>query len=256
MADYIRIIPCLDLKDGRVVKGVHFVNLRDAGDPVENAKVYENEGADEIAMLDITATVERRKTDMDVVRRVAAAVSVPVTVGGGISSLEDIARIMDAGASAVSISSAAFKNPTLISEGAKRFRSDRIIVAIDVDRNRDLPSGYEVYVDGGRTATAADAVEFARKAKELGAGQLLPTSKATDGTKAGYDLAITRAMAEATGLPVIASGGAGSLEHMYLAVVEGKASAVLAASVFHSREISIPELKKYLSERGVKVSRR
>jgi cyclase len=254
MVDYVRIIPCLDLKDGRVVKGVHFVNLRDAGDPVENAKFYEKEGADEIAMLDITATVEKRKTHMDVVRDVVSAVNVPVTVGGGISSLEDIARLMDTGASAVSLSSAAFRDPSLISDAAKRFGSEKIIVAIDVDRNPDLPSGYEVYIDGGRTATGSDALEFARKAKELGAGQLLPTSKATDGTKDGYDLTITRAMAEATGLPVIASGGAGTLEHMYLAVVEGKASGILAASVFHFREISIPDLKRYLSERGVKVS--
>jgi len=256
MLDYVRIIPCLDLKDGRVVKGVHFVDLTDAGDPVENAKIYEEEGADEIAMLDITATVEARTTHMDVVRNVVSAVNLPVTVGGGISSLEDIARIVDAGASAVSISSAAFRNPTLISEAAKRFGSEKIIVAIDVDRNLELPSSYEVYIDGGRTATGSDALDFARKAAELGAGQLLPTSKATDGTKAGYDLAITRAMAEATGLPIIASGGAGTLEHMYLAAVEGKASAILAASVFHFREISIRDLKEYLSERGVKVSGR
>jgi len=256
MADYVRIIPCLDMKGGRIVKGVHFVNLRDAGDPVENAMFYETQGADEIAMLDIIATVEGRKTHVEVVRKVAAAVSVPVTVGGGISSLDDIARLMDAGASSISISSAAFRNPALISEAAERFGSQKIIVAIDVERNRNLASGYEVWIDGGRTATGADALEFARKAKELGAGQLLPTSKATDGTKAGYDLAITRAMAEETGLPVIASGGAGTMEHMFLAVVEGKASGLLAASVFHFREISIPELKKYLSERGVEVSQR
>jgi cyclase len=256
MVDYVRIIPCLDLKDGRVVKGVHFVNLRDAGDPVENAKVYEEQGADEIAILDITATVESRKTDMEVVRKVVSAVNVPVTVGGGISSLEDIAGLMNAGVSAVSISSAAFRDPALVSEAAERFGSEKLIVAIDVDRNAALSSGYEVYVDGGRTPTGSDALDFARKAKGLGAGQLLPTSKATDGTKAGYDLTITRAIAETTGLPVIASGGAGTLEHMYLAVAEGKASAVLAASVFHFREISIPELKRYLSERGVKVSRR
>jgi len=255
MVDYVRIIPCLDLKGGRVVKGVHFVNLRDAGDPVKNASFYEKEGADEIAMLDITATVEGRKTRMDVVRNVVAAVNIPVTVGGGISSLKDIAAIIDAGASAVSISSAAFRNPSLISDAARQFGSERVIVAIDVDRNPNLPSGYEVWIDGGRTATGSDALEFARKAKELGAGQLLPTSKATDGTKEGYDLTITRAMAEATGLPVIASGGAGTMEHMYLAVVEGKASGILAASVFHFREIAIPELKKYLFEQGVTVSR-
>ncbi len=254
MVDYVRIIPCLDLKDGRVVKGVHFVDLRDAGDPVENAQFYEKEGADEIAMLDITATVERRKTHMEVVRDVVSAVSIPVTVGGGLSSLEDIARIMDTGVSSASISSAAFRDSSLISEAAKRYGSDRIIVAIDVDRNPNLASGYEVYIDGGRTATGSDALEFARKAKELGAGQLLPTSKATDGTREGYDLTITRAMADETGLPVIASGGAGTLEHMYLAVVDGKASGILAASVFHFREIAIPDLKKYLSERGVKVS--
>lgn len=256
MADYIRIIPCLDMKEGRVVKGVHFVNLRDAGDPVENAKVYEKEGADEIAMLDITATVEGRKTHMEVVRDVVSAVSLPVTVGGGIASLDDIARMMGTGVSTVSISSAAFRNPTLISEAAARFGSEKIIVAIDVDRNPDLASGYEVYIDGGRTATGSDALDFSNKAKELGAGQLLPTSKATDGTKEGYDLAITQAMAEATGLPIIASGGAGTMEHMYLAIVEGKASGILAASVFHFREISIRDLKKYLSERGVNVSDR
>lgn len=256
MVDYVRIIPCLDLKDGRVVKGVHFVNLRDAGDPVENAAFYEKEGADEIAMLDITATVEGRKTRMDTVRNVAAAVSVPVTVGGGISSLKDIEAIIHAGASAVSISSAAFRNPSLVSDAAREFGSKKVIVAIDVDRNSDLPSGYEVWIDGGRTATGSDAVDFAVKAKELGAGQLLPTSKATDGTKAGYDLTITRAMVEATGLPVIASGGAGTMEHMYLAVAEGKASGILAASVFHFREIAIPELKQYLAERGITISGR
>lgn len=256
MVDYVRIIPCLDLKDGRVVKGVHFVNLRDAGDPVDNATFYEKEGADEIAMLDITATVEGRKTRMDTVRNVAAAVSIPVTVGGGISSLTDIEAIVRAGASAVSISSAAFRNPSLISDAAREYGSEKVIVAIDVDRNPDFPSGYEVWVDGGRTATGSDALDFAVRAKELGAGQLLPTSKATDGTKEGYDLTITRAMAEATGLPVIASGGAGTMDHMYLAVVEGKASAILAASVLHFREIAIPELKEYLSERGVSVSRR
>jgi cyclase len=255
MSDYVRIIPCLDLKDGRVVKGVHFVNLREAGDPVENATFYEKEGADEIAMLDITATVESRKTDMEVVRKVVSAVKIPVTVGGGISSAEDMARLIDAGVSAVSVSSAAFRNPALISEAAKRFGAERIIVAIDVDRTSELPSGYEVYIDGGRTPTGYDALDFARVAKEQGAGQLLPTSKATDGTKAGYDLTITRAMAEGTGLPVIASGGAGTLEHMYLAATEGKASGLLGASVFHFREIGIPELKEYLSERGVKVSR-
>jgi cyclase len=254
MVDYVRIIPCLDLKDGRVVKGVHFVNLKDAGDPVQNATFYQEEGADEIAMLDITATVEGRKTHMGVVRNVVSAVNIPVTVGGGIGSLEDIARIMDTGVSAVSISSAAFRNPSLVSDAADRYGAEKIIVAIDVDRNPNLPSGYEVWVDGGRTATGADALEFARKAEELGAGQLLPTSKATDGTKEGYDLTITRAMAEETGLPVIASGGAGTLQHMYLAVVEGKASGILAASVFHFRKISIPDLKQYLSERGVKVS--
>jgi cyclase len=256
MADCIRVIPCLDMKDGRVVKGVHFINLRDAGNPVENAKVYEKEGADEIAMLDITATVEGRKTHMDAVRNVVSAVSLPVTVGGGISSLDDIARMMDSGVSTVSISSAAFRDPNLISDAAARFGSEKIIVAIDVDRNPDLPCGYEVYIDGGRTATGSDALDFANKAKELGAGQLLPTSKATDGTKEGYDLAITRAMAEATGLPIIASGGAGTMEHMYLAVVEGKASGILAASVFHFREISIRDLKSYLSERGTTVSER
>lgn len=253
MVDYVRIIPCLDMKGGRVVKGVHFVNLRDAGDPVENAAFYENEGADEIAMLDITATVEGRKTHMEVVRKVVAAVSLPVTVGGGISSLDDVARLMDTGVSAVSISSAAFRNSSLISEASKRFGSQRIIVAIDVDRNRKLPSGYEVWIDGGRTATGADALDFAES--ERARRRAIASDKQSHRrNKAGYDLAITRAMAEATELPVIASGGAGTMEHMFLGVVEGKASGLLAASVFHFREIAIPKLKKYLSERGVKVS--
>lgn len=249
----IRIIPCLDMKDGRVVKGVHFVELRDAADPVGAAKAYSDGGADEIAFLDITATVERRRTMFDVLRKVAAVVKVPLTVGGGLRSLADIEEALSSGASAVSISSAAFRHPKLIREAAAKFGSKRIIVAIDADANEKLPSRREVYVDGGRTATGKDAVEFAREMKDAGAGQILPTSKGADGTKKGYDLALTRGIADATGLPVIASGGAGRLTDFYEAVVDGHAQAVLAASVFHFGIFTIGQVKRYLKGRGLTV---
>jgi len=249
----VRVIPCLDMKDGRVVKGVHFVDLKDAADPVEAARAYSEGGADEVAFLDITATVEGRRTMFEVVRRVAAAVSVPLTVGGGIKSLEDIEEALRSGASAVSISSAAFRNPGLIREAVARFGGERIIVAIDADANPALPSGREVYIDGGRTATGKDAVEFAKEMAALGAGQILPTSKATDGVQTGYDLALTRGIADATGLPVIASGGAGTLEHFYQAVAEGHAQAVLAASVFHFGTFTVKQVKEYLAGKGVPV---
>ena len=251
--DHIRIIPCLDVKDGRIVKGIHSVDLRDAGDPVEQARVYSDQGADEITFLDITATVEGRKTTLDLVRRTAQAISVPLIVGGGIGSLEDMERLLEAGASCVSVNTAAVQRPELIAEAAQRFGSRRLIVAIDGRRNEQLPSGYEVMTHGGRKATCLDAAEWARRAAQLGAGQLLPTSMEADGTKEGYDLPFTRAAAEASGLPVIASGGAGTLAHLYQAVMEGKAQALLAASVFHFGEIAIPQAKHYLRDRGLPV---
>ena len=252
--DPVKIIPCLDIKDGRVVKGVHFVDLRDAADPVEAARAYSEGGADEIAFLDITATVEERRTVFDVVAKVAEVVDVPLTVGGGIKSCEDIEQALASGVTRASISSAAFRNPDLVREAAERFGSQAIVVAIDADASDSCPSGREVYIDGGRTPTGKDAVEFAQQMAELGAGQLLPTSKATDGTLDGYDIQLTRAIADATGLPVIASGGAGQLEHFYEAVAEGHAQAVLAASVFHFGTFTIRQVKDYLSERGVPVT--
>ncbi|MBM4141912.1 MAG: imidazole glycerol phosphate synthase subunit HisF [Nitrospira sp.] len=251
--DYKKIMPCLDIKDGRVVKGIHFINLRDAGDPVENAALYEKEGADELAFLDITATVEGRKTTVDLVKKVAHTISIPLTVGGGIGSLDDIERILFAGASRVSINTAAVKRPGMIGEAAKKFGSDRIVVAIDAKRTNTVPSGFELVIDGGRTLTGKDAIKWAKDCRDLGAGMLLPTSMDTDGTKDGYDLKLTRQIAEASNLPVIASGGAGTMEHFYEAVTEGKADIVLAASVFHFREISIGELKKYLKNKGIKI---
>ena len=252
--DTVRVVPCLDMKDGRVVKGVHFVELRDAADPVEAAKAYSDGGADEVAFLDITATVEKRRTMFDVLAKVAAVVDVPLTVGGGIKSCDDIEQALASGASCVSISSAAFRDPDVVREAVQRFGSDKIIVAIDADANDACASAREVYIDGGRTATGKDAVEFAKEMAALGVGQILPTSKATDGTTAGYDLKLTREIADATGLPVIASGGAGTLEHFYEAVAEGHAQAVLAASVFHFGTFTIAQVKEYLKGRGVPVN--
>ncbi len=253
MADYVGIMPCLDMKDGRVVKGVHFVDLRDAGDPVECAAAYQDDGADELAFLDITATVEGRRTNLEVFRRVAEVARVPLTLGGGIKSLSQVEAALEAGADKVSMSSAAVREPDLIEEAAGEFGPERVVVAIDADASDEVPSGYEVYIDGGRTATGIDAVEFARAAQERGAGTILPTSKATDGTKGGYDILLTRGIADAVSAPVIASGGAGKMEHFYQAAVEGHADVLLAASVFHFGEIAIPELKAYLKERGVEV---
>ncbi len=252
MSKSARIMPCLDMQNGRVVKGVHFVDIRDAGDPVACAQAYCAAGADELALLDITATVENRPTMLAVVRRVAEAATIPFTVGGGINSIEAAAAVLDAGADKVSVSSAAFRKPELISEMAARFGSESVTVAIDVDRNPALASGYEVYVDGGRTATGGDAVEFAKKMAGLGASCILPTSKAGDGARTGYDLPVIRAIAGAVSVPVVASGGAGKLEHFYEAVEAG-ASILLAASVFHFHLIGIPELKAYLQSRGVAV---
>ncbi len=248
----IKIMPCLDMEKGRVVKGVHFVDIRDAGDPVESAKAYCAAGADELAMLDITATVENRPTLIEVVKKVAKAATIPFTVGGGIKDLVSAEAVLRAGANKVSTSSAAFRNPELIKELVREFGADKVTVAIDVDRNQKLPSGYEVYIDGGRTATGADAVEWAKKVDGFGVGCILPTSKAGDGAKTGYDLPVIRKIAAVVKAPVVASGGAGKLEHFYQAVEAG-ATILLAASVFHFQMIKIPELKQYLMDKGVNV---
>ena len=249
----IKIMPCLDMKEDRVVKGVHFVDLKDAGDPVENAQFYQKEGADELAMLDIAATVENRKTRMTWVKKVSSVISVPLTVGGGISSLEDIELVLEAGATKVSMNSAAVHNQDLVREAAEEYGNDGITVAIDARRNKEMPSGFELVVSGGTKPVGKDAVEWARKCQELGAGVLLPTSMDGDGTQAGYDLEFTKAISEAVDLPVVASGGAGKLEHFYEAVVDGDAQILLAASVFHYRILSIGEVKEYLKYKGLKV---
>ncbi len=251
--EFVRVIPCLDMKEGRVVKGVHFVDLVDAADPVEAARAYSEGGADEIAFLDITATVEQRRTMFEVLEKVAAVVDVPLTLGGGITSLADIDQALASGASCISMSSAAYRDRDLVQAAVEKHGSEKIVVAIDADANDSCPSRREVYIDGGRTATGKDAVAFAREMKEIGVGQILPTSKATDGTKDGYDIDLTRAIADATGLPVIASGGAGELEHFYEAVAEGRAQAVLAASVFHFGIFTIRQVKEYLRDRGLPV---
>ncbi len=252
MADkQVLIMPCLDMQNGRVVKGVHFVDIRDAGDPVECAKAYCQAGADEIAMLDITATVEGRRTMVEVVKRVAEAATVPFTVGGGIKDVASAAAVLEAGADKVSVSSAAFKTPDLVPQLLKEFGA-KVTVAIDVDRNASLPSGYEVYIDGGRTPTGADALEWAKRVDGWGVPVILPTSKAGDGAKTGYDLPIIRMMADATDATIVASGGAGKMEHFYDAVEAG-ATVLLAASVFHFNMIAIPDLKQYLAGRGVAV---
>lgn len=252
MDKQVRIMPCLDMQNGRVVKGVHFVDIRDAGDPVECAKAYCAAGADELALLDITATVENRPTMLDVVRRVAEVATVPFTVGGGIRDVASAAEVIQAGADKVSVSSAAFRKPQIIPEMIKELGADRVTVAIDVDANKSLPSGYEVYVDGGRTATGEDAVEWAKKVDGFGVPVILPTSKAGDGAKTGYDLPVIRAMAQACSAEIVASGGAGKFEHFYEAVQAG-ATILLAASVFHFHMIDIPQLKRYLRSRGVQA---
>ncbi|MGC8991063.1 MAG: imidazole glycerol phosphate synthase subunit HisF [Verrucomicrobiia bacterium] len=248
----IKIMPCLDMKGGRVVKGVHFVDLRDAGDPVTNAAFYQQEGADELAMLDIAATVENRKTRLEWVRNVAAVIDIPLTVGGGIGSLEDIELVLEAGASKVSMNTAAVKNPGLVQEAASRFGSERITVAIDARRNKTMPSAFELVVAGGTKPVGQDAVEWAKRCESLGAGTILPTSMDGDGTQNGYDIEFTRAIAQAVKVPVVASGGAGKLEHFYEAVDAG-AQILLAASVFHFRALRIREVKEYLQRRGVNV---
>jgi len=252
MDKQISIMPCLDMQNGRVVKGVHFVDIRDAGDPVECAKAYCEAGADELALLDITATVENRPTMLEVVSKVAEAATVPFTVGGGIRDVASAAEVMEAGADKVSVSSAAFRKPEVIKEMVAEFGPEKITVAIDVDQNGSLPSGYEVYIDGGRTATGADAIEWAKKVDGFGVSVILPTSKAGDGAKTGYDLPVIKAMADVCSATVVASGGAGKLEHFYDAVEAG-ATVLLAASVFHFHTIDIQELKSYLRGRGVQV---
>ncbi len=248
-----RIIPCLDFKNGRIVKGVHFVNLRDAGDPVENARLYNAEGADELVFLDISATIEGRATMVEAARRVAEAISIPFTIGGGVRTIEDIQRLLEAGACKVGINTAAVRNPALLSEAATRFGSERIVVAVDAKQVAKDPPRWEVYVSGGQEPTGLDAVEWAVRAVELGAGEILLTSIDADGTLSGYDIPLTRAVAEAVSVPVIASGGAGKLEHFAQALTEGKADAALAASLFHDRVLSIGQVKTYLAARGIPV---
>jgi len=253
MANPVRIMPCLDMQNGRVVKGVHFVDIRDAGDPVECAIAYCKAGADELALLDITATVEGRGTMLDVVSKVAQAATVPFTVGGGIADVASAASVLEAGADRISTSSAAFRNPKVIPAMIKEFGRDKVTVAIDVDRNADMPSGYEVYIDGGRTATGTDAVAWGVQVDGYGVEVILPTSKAGDGALTGFDLPLIKALADKTSATIVASGGAGELSHFVDAVNAG-ATVLLAASVFHFNTISIPDLKAYLKGEGVDVT--
>ena len=246
-----RIIPCLDVKAGRVVKGTDFVGLRDAGDPVELAATYDIEGADELVFLDITASVEERKAMLDVINKTAGEVFMPLTVGGGISTVDDIRNALRAGADKTSVNSAAVKNPQLIAEGAKLFGSQCIVLAIDARRCGE--NKWEVYVHGGRTPTSIDAIEWAKQGVALGAGEILLTSMDADGTKNGYDIPLTKAVSEAVNVPVIASGGAGKLEDFYEVLTEGGADAVLAASVFHYKTFTIQQVKEYLRDRGIEV---
>lgn len=245
-----RIIPCLDVKDGRVVKGTQFVDLKDAGDPVENAKVYDEQGADEIAFLDITASHEKREILIDIVRRTAEEIFIPLTVGGGVRNLEDIRKLLKAGADKVSINTAAVKDPHFVDRASKRFGSQCIVIAIDAKRK---DGGWEVFTHGGRMSTGKDAVLWAKKVEELGAGEILLTSMDRDGTKDGYDIELTRTISEQVGIPIIASGGVGTLEHLYEGLIFGKADAVLAASIFHYREFTMAQVKSYLKEKGVTV---
>lgn len=249
-----RIIPCLDVKDGRVVKGVNFVDLKDAGDPVEIAAAYDKAGADEVVFLDITASSDHRNTVVDMVRQVAANVFIPFTVGGGIRTVEDFRVLLREGADKISINSSAINRPELISEAAGKFGSQCVVVAMDAKKRAD-GSGWNVYKNGGRIDVGLDAIAWAKRAEALGAGEILLTSMDCDGTKAGYDIALTRQIAEAVSIPVIASGGAGTKEHFYDALTEGKADAALAASLFHYKELEIQEVKDYLADRGVPVRR-
>lgn len=246
-----RIIPCLDVNNGRVVKGTNFVNLRDAGDPIEVGKMYDKAGADELVFLDITASSDARNIKAELVRRVAETIFIPFTVGGGIRTVEDFKMILREGADKVAVNSAAIMNPTLISEAAEKFGSQCVVVAIDAKRRVD--GGWNIYKNGGRVDMGIDAIEWAMKAEKLGAGEILLTSMDCDGTKAGYDIELTRTVAENVSIPVIASGGAGTKEHFYEALTEGKAEAALAASLFHYKELEIGDVKKYLRDKGVSV---
>ncbi|MBU4376912.1 MAG: imidazole glycerol phosphate synthase subunit HisF [Candidatus Omnitrophica bacterium] len=248
-----RIIPCLDVKEGRVVKGVNFVKLRDAGDPVEHAKLYDKEGADELVFLDITASHEKRKTMVDVVSRIAECVFMPFTVGGGISELEDVRKLLNAGCDKVSINTAAVKKPDFIKESSAKFGSQCIVLAIDAKLKQGAKDKWEVYINGGRDNTGIDALDWAKKGTRLGAGEILLTSMDYDGTKNGYDIDLTRTICEAVSVPVIASGGCGNLEHMYEVLTMGLAAAALAASIFHFREYSVRQAKEYLRDKGVPV---
>lgn len=248
-----RIIPCLDVNKGRVVKGVNFVDLKDAGDPVEIARAYDEAGADELVFLDITASCEERDTVADMVRAVASSVFIPFTVGGGIRTVDDFKRLLREGADKISVNSAAIDRPELISEAAEKFGSQCVVVAIDAKKRPD--GGWNIYKHGGRLDTGIDAVRWAKKAEELGAGEILLTSMDCDGTKAGYDLELTQAVSAAVSIPVIASGGAGKLEHFYEALSEGGADAALAASLFHYKELEISQVKEYLAEQGISVRR-
>jgi len=247
-----RVIPCLDVKDGRVVKGINFINLRDAGDPVEQAQIYDREGADELVFLDITASHEKRGLILEMARRVAESVFIPFTVGGGISTVEDMHAIISTGADKVSLNTAAVRRPQVITEGAKAFGSNAIVVAIDARKRLDGP-GWETTTHGGRERTGLDAVMWAKECQERGAGEILLTSMDADGTKAGYDLTLTKAITDAVTIPVIASGGAGQLSHFAEAITQANASAVLAASLFHFQELSIGQVKDYLAEQGILV---
>lgn len=250
----IKIMPCLDMKNGRVVKGIHFVGLKDAGDPVTNASYYQDEGADELAMLDIAATLENRKTRLEWVRNVSSVIDIRLTVGGGISTLEDIELVLEAGASKVSINSAAVNNPDLVRQASIQFGHEKVTIAIDARRNKKMPSGFELVVSGGTKPVGQDAVSWAKRCQELGAGTLLPTSMDGDGTQTGYDLDYTKAISDAVDLPVVASGGAGTLEHFYEGATQGGAQILLAASVFHYRILSIKQVKEYLRDRGLQVN--
>ena len=251
--EYRRVIPCLDVKNGRLVKGVNFVDLKDVGDPAQVGAAYSQAGADELVFLDITATLEKRKTLIDVVKRTVKNILVPLTVGGGIKSIQDIEDLMEIGVSKVSINTAAVQNPELVKEAAKEFGSEKIIVAVDTHSSSQVSSTFEVLVSGGTKPTGIDAVEWARRVEDLGAGAILPTSMDADGTQTGYDIPMTRAIADAVSLPVIASGGAGTLEHLHEAITEGHADAVLVASIAHFGTFTIREMKEYLAGRGISV---
>ena len=251
---YRKIIPCLDVKNGRLVKGINFVDLKDVGDPAESGAAYSEAGADELVFLDITATIENRKTIIDAVSRTLERISIPLTVGGGIRSISNIKDILDRGVSKVSINTAAIHNPNLLADAVREYGGEKITVAIDTRTSHDVPSGFEVMIDGGRVPTGKDAVEWAKKVEDFGVGTILPTSMDADGTLAGYDIPMTRAIADAVRIPVIASGGAGTLEHLYEAIQEGHADAVLVASIAHYGTFTIREMKEFLRDKGIPVN--